>query len=305
MFACYLNSSKDRNWTFMFLPWKLRMEETNWEAAWWAGWSLWWGFWRMPPRTGGGRGRSRWSWAAAAPATERMSWSRHISINKRGKKYCISVLNPDPYVFGPPGFASGSDIYLYGSRLQSLLSISKKLDEKPWFLLFYDLFMTFYLWRMMQMYLQKGISIKLSEKKIIYCWHLESHWRKEKDSQSKVRIRGSGSASGFVPSCHGSGTLHDYLSLTSIIDLQKNKHLPDSKTNSDQNRSRYGTCYRTQFLKQKLERGVPPTYHVNKILQQEETVIWQKLEYYLFYGNPTGKVQQVSKNYWNGMNGAR
>ncbi len=45
-------------------------------------------------------------------------------------------------------------------------SINKQInEEKPWFLLFCDFFMTFYIWRMMLMCLQKGISIKTYEKK--------------------------------------------------------------------------------------------------------------------------------------------
>jgi hypothetical protein len=70
--------------------------------------------------------------------------------------------------FWPPGSASGSVNYLYGSG--SYHQQTKKWRKTTWFQLFCDFFATFYLWRMMQMYLQKGISIKNFN---IFCWRLE------------------------------------------------------------------------------------------------------------------------------------
>ncbi len=76
--------------------------------------------------------------------------------------------------------------------------IKQKSLEIPWFLLFCDFFMTFFLWKKLCkcMYLQKVIRKKT--------WRFEGHWRKKQDpDQSEVGIRGSGS----VPKCHGSATL--------------------------------------------------------------------------------------------------
>jgi hypothetical protein len=55
-----------------------------------------------------------------------------------------SVVDPDPYVFGPPG--SGSVDQRYGSGSFYLQAKKKK---KCGFLLFFDIFMTFYLRKMM------------------------------------------------------------------------------------------------------------------------------------------------------------
>jgi hypothetical protein len=76
---------------------------------------------------------------------------------QKGRTVRASVQDsePDlnPYVFGPSRFGSGSVIYMYGFG-------SGSYEEKPLFLLFCDFFMTFYLRRMMEMYLQKVESIK-------------------------------------------------------------------------------------------------------------------------------------------------
>ncbi len=70
--------------------------------------------------------------------------------------------------------------YLYGSGIPDPPSTSKKMKKSlDFYLLFCDFFMTFYLWRMMKMYFQKGTIKKLI--KIIFCWQFEGHWRKEKD----------------------------------------------------------------------------------------------------------------------------
>ncbi len=76
------------------------------------------------------------------------------------KSLLKSSVRDRPYVFGPPGSGSGSVIYCTDPDLDP--SINKKKMMKPGFLLFCNFFMTFYLWRM---YLQKGISIKIGEKK--------------------------------------------------------------------------------------------------------------------------------------------
>jgi hypothetical protein len=52
--------------------------------------------------------------------------------------------------------------------------------------------MTFYLWKMMKMHLQKVIS-----KKFIFCWCLKGHWRKLQDPKSA-------SASGSISPMYGS-----------------------------------------------------------------------------------------------------
>jgi hypothetical protein len=41
------------------------------------------------------------------------------------------------------------------------------------------------------MYLQKGISIKTLEKKIIFCWCLKGHWRKEQDPEPDPLVKGT------------------------------------------------------------------------------------------------------------------
>jgi hypothetical protein len=78
------------------------------------------------------------------------------------------------------------DLYFRASwiRIRILPSKSKaKNEEKPWFLLLCDFLMTFYFWKMLLTYLQKGIRLKTWRTKIIFCWHLEGHWRKEKDPE--------------------------------------------------------------------------------------------------------------------------
>ncbi len=50
--------------------------------------------------------------------------------------------------------------------------IKQKQWEKPWFLLFCDFVFTFYLWKMMLLYLQKVPSRKTC-KELLFCWRLE------------------------------------------------------------------------------------------------------------------------------------
>ncbi len=59
-------------------------------------------------------------------------------------------LNPaDPHVFGPPGSGSGSISQRYGSGSGSGSFYHwAKIVRNPWFLLFCDFFLTFYLWKM-------------------------------------------------------------------------------------------------------------------------------------------------------------
>ncbi len=91
---------------------------------------------------------------------------------------------------------SGSGWSFLAPWIRILPSPSKKI-----LLLLYDL------WRMMQMYLQKG-SIKNN-----FRWLLEGHWRKSriqsrsvtKDTDPRIRIRAKMSRIP-VPKCHGSGT---------------------------------------------------------------------------------------------------
>ncbi len=60
-----------------------------------------------------------------------------------------------------------------------------RIQERPWFLLLCDFFMTFYLWL------------------LIFCWHLDKKSRiRIRIRNSVVRIRGSGPGSGSK--CHGS-----------------------------------------------------------------------------------------------------
>jgi hypothetical protein len=63
---------------------------------------------------------------------------------------------PDPHVFEPPGSGSISQRYGSGSFYQQAKIVRKNLG----FLLFCNFFWTFYLRKMMSMYLQKVISRK-------------------------------------------------------------------------------------------------------------------------------------------------
>ncbi len=80
-------------------------------------------------------------WEVPFVAVMNRSWKK---ITGTYGKYLGKVLNsciiaggfplcsvPDPYVFGPPGSASGSVIYLYGS---GSFHQQAKNEEKPWFL---------------------------------------------------------------------------------------------------------------------------------------------------------------------------
>ncbi len=50
---------------------------------------------------------------------------------------------------------------------------------------------------------------KIVRKPLIFCWHLESHWRKGQDTDPDPLVRGRirESGSGSIPICHRSGTL--------------------------------------------------------------------------------------------------
>ncbi len=61
---------------------------------------------------------------------------------------------------------------------------SNNTGTQHWFLLFCDFFKTFYLWKMMQIYLQKLIS-----KKNFFCWCLQGHWRKQQDPDPDPLVR--------------------------------------------------------------------------------------------------------------------
>ncbi len=61
--------------------------------------------------------------------------------------------------------------------------------------------MTFYLWRMMKMYLQKEISKKN------FLLHLEGHWRKKQDPDLLVRGTDPRIRINTKTKCHRSGTL--------------------------------------------------------------------------------------------------
>ncbi len=61
-----------------------------------------------------------------------------------GKKVC-HVVDPDPYVFEPPGSGSVSQRYGSGSGSRSWSFYHKANIVKPWFLLFCEFFRTFYL----------------------------------------------------------------------------------------------------------------------------------------------------------------
>jgi hypothetical protein len=90
---------------------------------------------------------------------------------------------PDPRVFGSPG--SGSTNQRYGSGSGSCSGSGSgsfyhhaKIVRKTLIPTMKWLFLTFCLWKMMQMELQKVISRKNCVKKLVFCWHLEGQWRK-------------------------------------------------------------------------------------------------------------------------------
>jgi len=108
-----------------------------------------------------------------------------------------------------------------------ILPQQAKNEENPWVLLFCDFFKTFYLRRMMKMYLQRGLSIKtyLDWKKKNFLLASLRSLRKRAGSGSgsgsvsqrlKVRIRGSGYASRSVPKYHESGALKEHIGLIEL-----------------------------------------------------------------------------------------
>ncbi len=97
-------------------------------------------------------------------------------------------------VFKPPGSGSGPVSQRYESGSRSFYH-QAKIVRKPWFLLLWDFFMTFYLWKIMLMYRRKLICRKT------FCWRLEGEWHKEQDPDPLVRGTGS------VPNISGSATL--------------------------------------------------------------------------------------------------
>ncbi len=83
-------------------------------------------------------------------------------------------------LFGPPGSRSGSQMYRSESFFHQAV--------KPWFPLYCDFFMTFYLRKIMKMYLQKVI-IRKTLKKIVFRWRLEDQgwkWYTHKTSGFKT-----------------------------------------------------------------------------------------------------------------------
>ncbi len=84
--------------------------------------------------------------------------------------------------------------YFYGSASDT--STTNKIIEKN---LDFNCYVTSY-------WLPESNKQKNLLKTLIFCWHLESHCRKEKYPLSSVRIQGSGS----VSKCHGNGTLDRY-----------------------------------------------------------------------------------------------
>ncbi len=104
----------------------------------------------------------------------------------------------DPYVFGPPGINSGSVIYLYGSGSRTFHQEAKKFKTLDIYC-----FVTFYLWRIMKMYLQQGMSIM---RIFLASWRSLTKRVGLGSGAGSISQR-YGSASGSVPKCHGSGTL--------------------------------------------------------------------------------------------------
>jgi hypothetical protein len=82
---------------------------------------------------------------------------------------------PDPHVFGPPGYRSRSITQRYGS---GSFYNHAKIVRKMLIPTILVLFETFYLRKIMLMYLQEVISRKFFKSKFDYCWHLEAHWQK-------------------------------------------------------------------------------------------------------------------------------
>ncbi len=72
--------------------------------------------------------------------------------------------------------------YLYGS---GSFHYQAKKAKNPWLLLFHDFFMTFCLWRLVNVP-SKSKKQKKLRKKLIFCWHLEKfHWQKGSRSLTK------------------------------------------------------------------------------------------------------------------------
>ncbi len=112
-----------------------------------------------------------------------------------------SVVDPDPYVFKPPG----SVIIYYGSGSGSFYQQAKKLRKTNLdFYYFVPSFWLFYLWNgKWKLYLQKVISKKVGKNTyflLASCQPLPVKGRiRSRIRKSVVPIRGSGS----VPKCHG------------------------------------------------------------------------------------------------------
>ncbi len=114
--------------------------------------------------------------------------NNNFSREKKSKKGHVTNSVPDPHVFGPPG--SGSTSLRYGSGSGSgFFYHHAKIVRKTLISSILWLFLTFYLWKMMQMYFQKIISRKNCVK-ICFCWHLEGQWQKYQDPDPDPLIRG-------------------------------------------------------------------------------------------------------------------
>ncbi len=106
-----------------------------------------------------------------------------VSISKAGtnKQDQIFTSVPDPRVFGPPGSGSTSQRFGSGSCSGSgsgSFFHHAKIVKKTLIPTILWLFFTFYLCKMMYMWLQNVISRKNCIKKLVFCWHLEGQWRK-------------------------------------------------------------------------------------------------------------------------------
>ncbi len=175
----------------------------------WPSWSRCGRWWPAPWRRAGGplsrrTGSCPPRCRAPSPPGGTVTWTGNVDhLNKATTSFADP--NPDPsdlYVFGPPGFGSGSISQRHGFESGSFyLSSSKKckknLDSYCSVTSFWLLFVKWY----------KCTSKSNSRKPFLLLVSWRSMTKTAGSGSGSIRGMDPGSRSGSTPKCHGSGTL--------------------------------------------------------------------------------------------------
>ncbi len=130
----------------------------------------------------------------AAQKTTKKAFRDCVTYEYKNRQCSGFTSGSGPYVFRPPGSASGSVIYFYGSSpgSGSFHQQAKKMKKNLDFYCFETFFYNFLsLKNELSESSKRNEHKNLREKKIIFCWHLEGHWRKEQDPDPHQLVEGT------------------------------------------------------------------------------------------------------------------